>query len=147
MTSLRDVGMSYHGRPPTETNGYEIMQNYESMDPRVSFMSVFPVSAWKSPRDITGEGQLATSIFGACEIYKRNTWSGVTSRKPEDASRHTYGRSMIAGLSSCYCLRAAFCCSALCCRPYCWGFTVVVIFFWLGVLLDSCAARRPSLSR
>lgn len=59
MTGLRDVGMSYHGNPTTEDNGYGIMQDFQRRDPRVSFMSVYPVSAWSFPRG----GLLATSRF------------------------------------------------------------------------------------
>lgn len=55
MTALADVGPVYHGILPTSDNGVGRMASYEDRDPRVSFMSVFPVSS--------GEG------FGAISVH------------------------------------------------------------------------------
>ena len=44
MTELRQVGISQHGKLPSEDSGLGMMGTYESRDPRISFMSVFPVS-------------------------------------------------------------------------------------------------------
>ncbi len=62
MAGLRDVGVSYHGAPPTGDTGYGIMQDYQSRDPRVSFMSAFPVGAWSFAPDMAGGGPLARSL-------------------------------------------------------------------------------------
>ncbi|CAB1098031.1 unnamed protein product [Ectocarpus sp. CCAP 1310/34] len=43
MTALEDVRMSYLSRSPDDDNGLGKMDGYETRDPRVSFMSVFPM--------------------------------------------------------------------------------------------------------
>lgn len=44
MTRLEDVGMSYHNKATRSRVQLEKMDRYHELDPRVSFMSVFPVS-------------------------------------------------------------------------------------------------------
>lgn len=44
MTALEDVRIWYKGMSPDDDNGLDKMDGYETRDPRVSFMSVFPVS-------------------------------------------------------------------------------------------------------
>lgn len=34
----------YHGAPPSADNGLGRMETYQNMDPRVTFLSMFPVS-------------------------------------------------------------------------------------------------------
>lgn len=62
MTAFSDVGLVYHGLLPTSDNGVGRMASYEDLDPRVTFMSVFPVSSQ--------EGLGANSVRTACQIRR-----------------------------------------------------------------------------
>lgn len=62
MTTMADVGLVYHQILPTSDHGVGRMASYEDRDPRVTFMSVFPVSS--------GEGFGVICVRTACQIRR-----------------------------------------------------------------------------
>lgn len=74
---MGDVGISYHGLESSKGKALAAMARYEKNDPRATFMSVFPVSAFfqylgsKRPREKSVAACLRPSVVCIRAFYCR----------------------------------------------------------------------------